>query len=241
MRRHSIILFVWHLLLLLHVVYLCALGLDPSVANGGAGDYGLAETAVRRNITDYTSSDGDGRITEIITDMEVEVDPNGYVFACMCMGRIGNQIAHFIGTLGAAKVANRTLVIPPLITRFTPRGPEFVEFADYFDVEYLQANFHRVINAETFMHAVAPTAWPRGQRRGYCLRPNQDDSSCNMKNGSPFGPFWDRFGVEFDKELPDHTFPYPFMSAKAWVQCKLFWWFPRFSAIRYGEIGRKAN
>ena len=38
--------------------------------------------------------------------------------------------------------------------------------------------------------------WPPHERYGYCRVPI-DDSGCGLKQGSPFGPFWDEIGVDF--------------------------------------------
>ena len=36
-------------------------------------------------------------------------------------------------------------------------------------------------------------------RKSFCYssRPGSNSDSCNAKHGSPFGPFWDSFGVNF--------------------------------------------
>ncbi|KAH3695884.1 GDP-fucose protein O-fucosyltransferase 1-like [Dreissena polymorpha] len=119
-----------------------------------------------------------------------EVDPNGYLIFCLCMGRFGNQAEHFLGGLAFAKSINRTLLLPPW------RTYKNVPFTDWFKLEPLQ-EYHKVIPAEQFMKILAPEVWPPGKRKGSCFS-FEENAECKMKDGNPFGPFWDELGVDFD-------------------------------------------
>ena len=59
--------------------------------------------------------------------------------------------------------------------------------------------YHRVILAKDFMRDLAPKYWPPGNRTGVCYgKPSRE---CQMKEGNPFGPFWDGLGVDFDQMI----------------------------------------
>jgi peptide-O-fucosyltransferase len=55
----------------------------------------------------------------------------------------------------------------------------------------------KALPAEEFMAHLAPDYWPPGKRTGYCWQ--YPGKSCSMKDGNPFGPFWDGMGVDFDE------------------------------------------
>ncbi|XP_073244298.1 GDP-fucose protein O-fucosyltransferase 1-like isoform X1 [Porites lutea] len=127
----------------------------------------------------------------------------GYIVYCPCMGRFGNQADQFLGSLSFAKGLNRTLVLPPWIVypSYKIGGSERVPFDEWFLVKPLEA-YHNVITMEKFMKDIAPSFWPPGQRIGFCY--SFTGHKCRMKEGNPFGPFWDHFNINFD-DYREHT------------------------------------
>ncbi|XP_054721063.1 GDP-fucose protein O-fucosyltransferase 1-like [Uloborus diversus] len=130
-----------------------------------------------------------------------DIDPNGYVLYCPCMGRFGNQVDHFLGALAFASGLNRTLALPPWVEYRTGHSRSIqVPFDTYFEIEPLK-EYHRVITMESFMQNIAPTIWPQGKRKVFCYSSRGDGNDCNAKDGNPFGPFWDTFDVDFDESV----------------------------------------
>ncbi|KAH7950675.1 hypothetical protein HPB51_028284 [Rhipicephalus microplus] len=114
-------------------------------------------------------------------------------------GRFGNQADHFLGALAFSRALDRTLVLPPWV-EYRPGEPKSVQvpFDTYFKVEPL-TRYHRVITMEKFMKDLAPSIWPPGNRTVFCYQARASAQSCQAKEGNPFGPFWDTFGVDFDE------------------------------------------
>ncbi|XP_015604105.1 GDP-fucose protein O-fucosyltransferase 1 [Cephus cinctus] len=154
-----------------------------------------------------------------IKSEDINIDSNGYIAYCPCMGRFGNQADNFLGVLGFSKALNRTLVLPPWVEYRTGeiRSTQ-VPFDTYFNVSRLEA-YHRVITMEKFMKNIAPTLWPPSQRISFCYSVRGQSGSCNAKEGNPFGPFWDTFSIDFVASEfygPLHYDVYHFDMAHQW-------------------------
>nr|CAG4647741.1 EOG090X02RM [Moina brachiata]SVE92902.1 EOG090X02RM [Moina brachiata] len=133
----------------------------------------------------------------VFVNSDNDVDPNGYILYCPCMGRFGNQADHFLGSLGFAKALNRTLALPPWVEyRYGEPKSVQVPFTYYFKLEPLQT-FHKVIPMEDFMKSIAPKIWPKSERKVFCYVARGGSNDCKAKDGNPFGPFWNTFSVDF--------------------------------------------
>ncbi|XP_075165566.1 O-fucosyltransferase 1 [Haematobia irritans] len=134
----------------------------------------------------------------------LEIDSNGYLAYCPCMGRFGNQADHFLGAFAFAKALNRTLILPPWVEyRKGEMRSIQVPFDKYFDVEALQT-YHRTVLMADFMQNLAPSIWPEEKRISFCYmerksiqKKENTKPGCHAKEGNPFGPFWDTFEINF--------------------------------------------
>jgi len=125
---------------------------------------------------------------------------NGYLAYCPCMGRFGNQADQFLGSLAFSRGLGRTLVLPPWVMYSASMGKvKLLAWDSVFNVTLL-GEFHNVITMEQFMKVQAEEVWPVGKRVSFCYtaRNGKKESSCNAKDGSPFGPFWNHFNINFD-------------------------------------------
>lgn len=41
--------------------------------------------------------------------------------------------------------------------------------------------------------------WPKGKRTVFCFE-YRSGKSCKAKEGNPFGPYWEKFNINFDKD-----------------------------------------
>ena len=135
-----------------------------------------------------------------------DIDPEGYIMFCPCMGRFGNQIAQFLGAMSFAKALNRTLILPHFV-EYIPyqSGSLQIPFEDYFRYGSINA-FHKSLTMDFFMGTIGPRVFPKGKRISICYGPRHgtketpgEAPSCNAKDGNPFGPYWDHFGIDFDE------------------------------------------
>ncbi|CAG2163446.1 unnamed protein product [Oppiella nova] len=135
---------------------------------------------------------------KLICGQHIDIDPNGYIMYCSCMGRFGNQAEQLLGSLQFAKSVDRTLILPPFI-QYNHYKINFIPFDDYFELEPIQ-RFHRVMTLETFMKYLSPTVWPEESRSILCYSsrgsPDKTDQGCNPLDGNPFNSFWTHIGVK---------------------------------------------
>ncbi|VDP09791.1 unnamed protein product [Soboliphyme baturini] len=159
-----------------------------------------------------------------------QIDSNGYIVYCPCMGRFGNQVDHFLGVLSFARLLNRTLILPPWV-EYEYRNPRSIQvpFDRYFLVHPLEA-YHRVITMKEFMENLAETVWPKHERKVICHSPHDGPikNSCNAKHGNPFESFWDTHDIDFVESVFYHPLSV-LITAKRDVQK----WIERFDAVNF--------
>lgn len=75
-----------------------------------------------------------------------------------------------------------------------------------------------MIEAHVFMEQLASRVWPPESRLGFCwLSSDQSKSDCKMKEGNPFGPFWDELNVDF-VDTVGYNLNYDEYSIELWKQ-----------------------
>ena len=53
-----------------------------------------------------------------------------------------------------------------------------------------------------FMKYIAAKVWPVGQRSVFCYSSRSETKrSCEAKEGNPFGPYWNKFNINFDHDV----------------------------------------
>lgn len=124
-----------------------------------------------------------------------DIDLNGYILYCPCMGRFGNQAEQLLGSLQFAKALNRTLVLPPFID-YRNSGVNFIPFQSVLSVNRLK-EFHKVITIQDFMEEIAFLMWEEADRPVFCYsqRPGKIEEDCNPCEGNPFESFWKQFNI----------------------------------------------
>ncbi len=133
---------------------------------------------------------------------DAEVDPDGYILFCPGMGGFDNQVEQCLGALSFAKGLKRTLVLPYWIEyQTTDSSSTQIPFEKYFQVEAI-TNFTKAITMDKFFNeGIANKIWPKGKRTVLCFTYRGDTQSCGAKEGNPYGPYWNKFKVNFDKDL----------------------------------------
>ncbi|CAJ0560410.1 unnamed protein product, partial [Mesorhabditis spiculigera] len=112
----------------------------------------------------------------------VEIDPNGYVIYCPCMGRFGNQVDQLLGSVAFAKGLDRTLVLPPFIDFSKPGQAAMIPFEEVYQPKTLGRHL-KVITMGDFKRNIAPEIWPKEKRQALCWSPRESF----YQKGSPPG------------------------------------------------------
>ena len=127
---------------------------------------------------------------------QIVTDEHFFTF-CPCMGRIGNQLEHYLQAFELSLNTGRTLILPPFVD-WNVKPVRFVSFEKIFDLNFLKTNgLSNVVTFETFMSKYGDT-WT--DRRAFCT--TRSEKTCGEFGhlGEP-GNYWKRLGIEFDGEV----------------------------------------
>ena len=117
---------------------------------------------------------------------------------CPCMGRMGNQLEHYLQAFDLSLQTNRTLILPPFIDWNAKPAVRFVSFDEIFDLQYLRSNgLPNAVTFENFMNEYGDS-WDN--RKAFCKSPSTKRCEERGKLGTP-GNYWKRLGIEFDGEV----------------------------------------
>jgi len=78
-----------------------------------------------------------------------------------------------------------------------------------------------------FMNEFSQRVWPPGMRTAFCYS-FRDGKSCAMKDGNPFGPFWDHFHVDFNSHVEHNN-----LFWNSWYEEAAIEWNKRFPRQKY--------
>ena len=117
---------------------------------------------------------------------------------CPCMGRMGNQLEHYLQAFDLSLQTNRTLILPPFVDWNAKPAVRFVSFDEIFDLQYLRSNgLPNAVTFEMFMNEYGDT-W--NDRKAFCKSRSTKSCEALGKLGTP-GNYWKRLGIEFDGEV----------------------------------------
>nr|XP_054772830.1 GDP-fucose protein O-fucosyltransferase 1-like [Lytechinus pictus] len=160
---------------------------------------GECTVAIDTRLEDGIFSTGGHAVRTSATLPKLKWDPNGYITFCPCMGRFGNQAEQYIGSLVYGKAMDRTIILPPFLTKHGP-----VPFSNWFQVEHIRGFYPRIITMETFMSELAPIYWPENRRVGYCCSfPGMKTCGLIIKEHISVG-LWNAYDITFVDEYALH-------------------------------------
>ncbi len=132
---------------------------------------------------------------------DAEVDENGYILFCPGMGGFDNQVEQFLGAVDFAKALDRTLVLPYWIEyHLADKDADQIPFEKYFQLGAIQKHT-KAITMDEFMNEIATQIWPKNKRTALCFTFRGDSESCQAKEGNPYRPYWNKFNVNFEKDI----------------------------------------